>query len=152
MPLKNYTTQVPAERTIAEIEKLLAKFGASDIWKQYDNSGNVKGLNFIVKTTMGEIPFKLPANAEAVRTVLTEKRKKGLKSISESKASDIKHAQRVCWRIIKDWIYSQLSLIELEQVKIEEVFLPYAVNMKTNKTLFEHFKEGGFAMLYEHTE
>ena len=149
MPLKNYTTQVPVERTIAEIEKLLAKFGATDIWKQYE-SGNVKRINFVINTAMGEIPFKLPANVEAVRAVLMEKRKRGLKSISESKAADINHARRVCWRIIKDWIYSQLSLIELEQIKIEQVFLPYAVNVKTNKTLFEHFTESGFAMLEEH--
>lgn len=149
MPLKNYTTQVPVERTVAEIEKILAKYGATDIWKHYDGIGNVTGINFIVPTDIGKIPFKIPAKPEAVRAILVEKRKRGYKAISAAKATDMGHARRVCWRIIKDWIHAQISLIELDQVKIEEVFLPYALNTRTNETVFKTFEKKGFAKLIE---
>lgn len=34
--IKNYTSTVPAERSIARIEELIAEFGATDVSKQYD--------------------------------------------------------------------------------------------------------------------
>ena len=42
MTLKNYTTGVPADRTILEIERLLADFGASAIMKNYLKDGRRK--------------------------------------------------------------------------------------------------------------
>ncbi len=49
---------------------------------------------------------------------------------SEQQAIDI------AWRVIKDWVEAQLVLIEANQVKIEQVFLPYAITSQGN-TLYE---------------
>jgi hypothetical protein len=46
------------------------------------------------------------------------------------------HAINVAWRVIKDWVEAQLALIEANQVKIEQVFLPYAITAQGN-TLYE---------------
>ena len=37
----------------------------------------------------------------------------------------MEQAQRVAWRILKDWIESQIALMESGMVCMEEVFLPY---------------------------
>ena len=47
----------------------------------------------------------------------------------------MKKAEAIAWRICKTWLEAQITLINLEQAKLEEVFLPYLV-MPSNKTLF----------------
>ena len=42
MPILNYTTKIPVEKTIGEIEKMLAESGAQKILKEYDNESNVE--------------------------------------------------------------------------------------------------------------
>lgn len=62
-------------------------------------------------------------------------------------------AYRVAWRILRDWLHSQLSIIATEQVKPEQVFLPYLM-ITGEKTLAEHFSEGKLDKLlpkYEET-
>jgi hypothetical protein len=39
--IKNYTTDIPAERTIAEIQTILAQNGARGIALEYDERGDV---------------------------------------------------------------------------------------------------------------
>jgi hypothetical protein len=38
-----------------------------------------------------------------------------------------------------------MALLDIETVKLEEIFLPYIVNQE-GKTLFEHFEETGFQL------
>lgn len=147
---KNYTTQIPAEKTIMEIEYILARFGATDILKEYDASRPI-GMSFIVETAHGKIPFKLPMNVMAVRQILmNEKKARRLRSISYKQAEDLDHATNVGWRILKDWIDSQIALIEIDMVKVEQIFLPYIYDPKDKQTLFEAFEKRGFeGMLLE---
>ena len=149
MGLKNYTTKIDANKTVMQIENMLANFGATDIWKQYDH-GVVISLNFATDTEFGKMPFKLPLKIKEIRQTLITQRQKGNINLPQRLLQDDKHSLNVGWRIIKDWIDSQLSLIELEQVKIEQIFLPYAYDMATDKTFYEVLKERKFAgMLME---
>ena len=154
MGLKNYTTSIPVEKTIAEIEMILALHGVSDIWKQYDGAGNITGVNFIVSTEFGKMPFRLPMNAQAVSQVLKNQKEAGqLGSLPWKQAGDINHARKVGWRILKDWIDSQMAIIDLELVKIEQVFLPYAYDPNTDSTLYDKLVERKFkGMLMEAKE
>jgi hypothetical protein len=43
------------------------------------------------------------------------------------------------------WLEAQITLINLEQTKIEEVFLPYLI-MPGNKTLFETMEQNQFLL------
>lgn len=47
-------------------------------------------------------------------------------------------AERVAWRIIKDWIEAQMAILESKQVVFEEIFLPYMLNNK-GQTFFEAY-------------
>ena len=70
MAILNYTTKIPVEKTISEIEKMLADSGASKILKDYDNNSNVESISFKLMTEKGELSFKLPMNVESVLQTL----------------------------------------------------------------------------------
>ena len=59
--IKNYTTDIPVDRTIAEIQKILAQNGARGIALDYDGNGNIKDIFFKIILNKKELPFRLPA-------------------------------------------------------------------------------------------
>ena len=54
-------------------------------------------------------------------------------------------AYRTAWANIRDWLDAQMALIQTQQVKIEEVFLPYMAVGK-EKTLFQQMEERQFLL------
>lgn len=147
--LLNYTTEIPVDRTLVEIEQALAKAGAQAILKDYDGAGNITTLSFKVLTERGDMGFRLPMNVQAVQQVLNNQVRE--KKIPRKFHNDLDQAKRVGWRIIRQWLLAQLAIIELRMVKIEQVFLPYAV-MRDGKTLYETFEEKGFNVLLPEPE
>ena len=152
MAILNYTTSIPIEKTLQEIEKLLSDSGANKILKEFDNEGNIESLSFKILTEKGELPFKLPMNVKAVMQVINnqtgeyKKTKYGRNRIIPRKFyNDLDQARRVGWRIIKDWLEAQLALFFLQMVKIEEIFLSYMYNDKLGKTMFQMLEEKGFS-------
>jgi hypothetical protein len=142
--LKNYTTEIPAQKTISEIEDILVEQGATDIWKQYDSTGKVISLNFAVKTDFGKMPFKFSIDPQAISRVLSDQANRGLRGISRKQALDIDHARNVGWRIVKNWIEAQMAMVSLKQRKLEQIFLADAYDMKTEKTLFQILQDKKF--------
>ena len=57
----------------------------------------------------------------------------------------MKKAEAIAWHICKTWLEAQITLINLEQAKLEEVFLPYLV-MPSNKTMFETMEHNQFLL------
>jgi len=139
MALKNYTTTVKSEKTIAEIEMILAKHGATHVFKQYED-GKVVAVAFKYQIEDQIFAFKLPMNAEKILRIFE------LEGLTP-KYRNIDQAERTGWRIIKDWIDSQMALLEVHLVKFEEIFLPYMWDGKKNQTLFESMQERGFKQL-----
>lgn len=146
--LKNYTTTIASQKTIYEIENILSKNGAAGIAKEYDDNANVIAVVFSLKTNDGIIGFKLPCEFEKVSIVLRKLRSSGkIQGITYAQAKNYTHAINVGWRIIKDWIEAQLSLIKIDLASIEQVFLPYAYNPLKKQTLYETLKENNFNLL-----
>ena len=141
MPLKNYSTSVPAEKTVAEIISILSKHGAREILMEYDDAGNVEGVRFRVDTPHGKLPFTLPLKLEAVHRTLNHHWGKG-KGVSRAQTT-MEHARKVGWRNLKDWLDAQMALLETDMVEFEQVFLPYmAVNKDQN--LYQYMLTTGF--------
>lgn len=134
MKLKNYSTSVEGEKSIMEIEKFLAEFGASAIMKTYGADNRVVSISF-KHLNQG---YQLPANVEGVANVLFGKKR--LKHSRDSQVHRDQQAYRVAWRIIRDWLHSQLSLIESGQAQPDQILLPYMFDGK--KTLYEAYKSG----------
>ena len=130
MPLLNYTTKVDVFTTVGTIQGMLVKHGAKKIMQDYDDEGHIAALYFMIDTPTGQRGIRLPANVDAVRKVLIRQKVK----------CDRNQAERVAWRIIKDWVEAQMAILESEMVQMDEVFLPYMVH-NSGKTLFEVYRE-----------
>lgn len=134
MALKNYTTTINSNRTIGEIQELLSKHGATAIMTEYDN-GETVALSFKINTPKGEAGIKLPANIDRVLQVLKKQR------IKNNQVKDTREqANKVAWRILRDWIDTQMAILETEMVEMEEIFLPYMIN-QDGQTLYQAFKD-----------
>ena len=134
MALKNHTTTISAEKTIAEIQSILAKHKARAILTEYNEEGNLIALSFKIETPQGTLAIRLPAKEDKVLKVLEIQKRKD----SKIKATK-EQATKTAWRNIKDWIDAQMALIDTEMVEVEEVFLPYVLN-EEGQTLYENFK------------
>lgn len=138
----NYTTKVPADRSIAEISSMLAKFGASKIMHDYDDEGHIVALSFMIKfapqSDQQELAFRLPTDWRPVQQIITEIRK-GNTKLSRDVLTE-QHAINVAWRITKDWVEAQLALLETKMVTMPQLFLPYAVG-HNGQTLYQHIAE-----------
>lgn len=130
MPILNYTTSVNVFKTLGEIQMQLVKHGAKKIMQDYDDDGNIVALSFLVDTPTGPRGIRLPANVDAVHAVLTRQRIK----------CDREQAERVAWRIVKDWVEAQMAILESEMVQMDEIFLPYMVN-GSGQTLFQAYRD-----------
>jgi len=131
MPLLNYTTKVDVYATIGAIQGVLVKHGAKKIMQDYDDEGHVQALAFMVETSAGPRGIRLPANVEAVQRVLAKQKVK----------ADREQAERVAWRILKDWIEAQMAILESEMVQMDEIFLPYMIVNNAGQTLFERYRD-----------
>lgn len=129
MPLLNYTTKVNVYTTLGEIQGQLVKHGAKKIMQDYDDKQRIVALTFLIDTPAGARGIRLPANVDAVHKVLTRQKVK----------CDREQAERVAWRIVKDWVEAQMAILESEMVQMDEIFLPYMVN-DSGKTLFEVYR------------
>lgn len=139
MALKNYTTTISVEKTIGEIQAMLAKAGASRTMTEYDDTGNIVALSFQLKLGEDFIAFKLPTDWRPVRDVLLRQR-----AVPEYRAEE--QARRTAWRITKDWIDAQLAIIETKMVTTAQVFLPYAVT-NSGESLYEHIAQNNQLLL-----
>lgn len=136
--LIGYTTNVSAEKSISEIEKLLAQFGADKIMKDFLSDGHVSGIAF----QFNGKGFKLPNNEQGVFNILFPSGRKS--SRVDATKSRQERAYRVSWRILKEWIHAQLSLVASGQAEPEQVLLPYMWNGK--ESLYDRIKRTGFQL------
>lgn len=128
MAIKNYTTKIPASKTVSEIQAILSKHGAFRVSIDYGEGGTVLGITFAINDAYGSHGFRLPARVDAMKEVLKEQK---------VKCTD-EHAERVAWRNIKDWIDAQIALMETGQVQASEVMMPYMLD-DNGKTFYESF-------------
>ena len=133
MAILNYTTQINENKSVGEIQTLLARKGAQQIAVDYEN-GNPSALNFQIVFNEQPVFFRLPCNIEGVYKSLCTT--KGVPYAKQTR----EQARRVAWRIIKDWVEAQLAIVESRQAEMTEVFLPYALDKQGN-TFFHSFTE-----------
>jgi hypothetical protein len=67
------------------------------------------------------------------------------KKVPRSKCNEAQ-AQKVAWRIVKDWVEAQMAIVEAQLADMAEVFLPYAIT-KSGTTLYKEVQGNGMLML-----
>jgi hypothetical protein len=125
MPILNYTTTIAPAKTVGEIQAMLAKAGATRILTEYEQ-GAPAAISFELKPYQ----YRLPCRFEGIARVIYRDRD------IPPRLRTAEQAQRVAWRIIKDWIEAQLAIIQSQMVTPDEVFLPYRLNVD-GETLYQ---------------
>src|SRR5713101_5764904 len=138
MPIKNYTSEVPANKSIAEIQDALVKHGATGVLYQYEQgTGRIEALQFLLRIKNQDVAFSLPGNWRKFQRVL---------QLQEVRRWDEEeYVYRVAWRNIRDWVMAQLALYETEIVDMPQVFLPFATDAK-GQTLYEKVAQSKFLL------
>lgn len=140
MAIVNYTTKVAAAKTVQEIQGLLVKHGAQSILVDYEG-GKPAALSFRIPIRGGQvIAYRLPANAPGVLQAM-----RADKQIPQNLLKP-EQAERVAWRITRDWVRAQLAIIEAGLARLEQVMLPYALT-PSGETLGELFERRGGHLL-----
>lgn len=145
MPIKNYTTKVPANRSIQEIQDSLVKHGAKGILLEYEQgTGRIEALKFLIPYKENDLPFRMPIDWKKFQAVL--------KADGVNRWEDEDYCYRVAWRVLRDWVMSQMALYETQMVEIEQVFLPYMTDMTGQNTLYDEMSRKGFMLLSQKKE
>lgn len=136
MAFKNTYTKSSLENILRAIQKTLVAHKAKKIMFDYDDNGVITGLSFGIEVNGKIMGIKLPARIKECEHIL---RQEGLLNTNKKD-----HALRVAWANIRDWVESQMAMIDIDMVKFEEVFLPYVV--MGEETLFERFEKGNLQL------
>jgi hypothetical protein len=151
MALKNYSSRVEARVSLAEIQEMLVDAGAANISVQYDMNRRPIGVAFTIATPAGALDFALPVRVEAALTLLKQQgvARKARYLVDEQKRTEEQRrvaienralAERVAWRIIRDWLDAQLALIQVGMASLHEIFFPYQL-AEGQRTVFEVYQE-----------
>lgn len=142
MALKNYSTEVPANRSIAEIQQMLQAAGLDGLMFNYEKgTGRIESLIFRIDMDGQPRGFKLPVRWREAKAKLM---RDGIRKAGK----DDEYCYRVAWRIIRNWLEQQMALLEIEMVDLGEIFLPYTVQ-RGGKTLYENILENPQILLGE---
>lgn len=144
MNLKNYTSSVPADTTVARIERQLADAGVSGIQKLYEK-GRVVAILFAITfdTSRPPVTVRLPANIEACLEAFWQEYRANRGPRSNKTREEFRgQAEMTAWKIQQDWVEVCLSLIRLKQVTFMQAFLPYVWDGQA--TFYEKLSVSGF--------
>jgi hypothetical protein len=132
-------TEIPAEKTAAEISSCLIAAGATQISTRYQES-KIVGLMWTMRIGTGELNFAMPARVEPLYEILKNRRSRiGTFLSTETTARLRAQAERVAWRQLLRWVQAQLAMIDVNMAQRHEVFMPY-IQRSDGKTFFEYFE------------
>lgn len=150
------TTEVPPERTAAEISAEIIKAGATQIATDFKN-GQITGLRWTMPVCGQSVAFSMPARVTPVYEILLRRKgfstlwtkENGILTDKPYHAEIYLKARRVAWRQLLRWVQAQLAMIETGMVQPEEVFFAYMFDPVKEQTLFQNYFEstGGFKLL-----
>ncbi len=141
MAILNYSTTIDAFKTVSEIEYVLMKHKAKSVMKNYED-GTISGLSFLIDTGAQQLPIRLPVKIDECLKVLQKEKKSNPRS---SIKATREQAERVAWRILKDWIEAQMALLDIEMVSMQEIFLPY-IELPGGQTIYQKLEEKQFLL------
>lgn len=141
MAVLNYSTQIAANKTVGEMQAALAAAGAGRISVDYEGAAPI-ALSFMLSTPHGARHFTLPVNVDAMHRLLRDQDRAGkLRGGTKANRSSREQAERVAWRVMKDWLLAQLALVETEMAGLDQVMLPYLQIDDSGRTLYASYRE-----------
>lgn len=154
MNLKNYSSTVPASQTIATIEAFLAECGVSSVFKQFEDKIPVAIFFQVELPAINGAPrrftVRLPAKVNDVQEYLWRDYCRNHRRLIKSKQDLAEQAARTAWKIQRDWVEVQMSLIKLKQADFLEVFMGFIWNGE--QTFYQQIQAGQFKQLPQSTQ
>jgi len=147
MNLKNYTSSVPVETTIARIEQYLIGTGlVSGIGKEY-NGKIVQSIGFQIEYEAGKLPLtiKLAARVDACCDFFWKDHCATARRNRKTREDFLEQAARTAWRLQEDDVRVQTSLIMLKQRTVVEAFM--ASIWDGERTFYQRLEKSGFKQL-----
>jgi hypothetical protein len=140
MNIKNYTSTVDYNKSMAKINQLLVEIGADNVNYRYENK-ICTGVTFLLfdEDVKQTIAFHLKTQVEEVFTILFKDVKRPR---PETKENCRQQAMRTAWKILADWTEIQCSMVLLKQAKPLQMFLPFMYDHKSNQTVYEKLISG----------
>lgn len=129
MPILNYTTTIAADKTVGEIQKMLAVRGATKISMDYED-GQPVNLTFSCKFKDNYVFFSMPCRVSGIL--------KGLAKQSRVPKTT-EQALKVGWRQIKMWLEVQFAMTDNEMAELPEIFLASSVT-RSGERLYDYLK------------
>lgn len=146
--IKNYTSNVPVERTVAEIEARLASIGANSVTKNYGPDARIAALLFNIEVGNRCYVIRLPANSKACFEAMWKEHCKHAARIHPTAKERIaEQADRTAWRLVQNWVDVQVSLIVMRQAEWLQVFMSYVYDGDKQETIYDFAKANDFKML-----
>lgn len=139
MGILNYSTKIPASKTVAELQSYLGSHGAQHVSTEYD-AGKPVAVRFAAKLGAQLVWFRMPSDPQGVLRAMEADTSVPARYLTAE------HAERVAWRIVLDWSKVQFALIEARQATLAQVFLPYAL-VDQDTTLYEQIADRGLPQL-----
>lgn len=91
--------------------------------------------------------FKLPSKVDQCFKMMWKNVSPRSAHRDSVKENVMQQAKRTAWKLLLDWVQIQVSMIQIQQVELLEVFLPYAYDIQNEQTFFEKLKGNGFKQL-----
>jgi len=141
MKIRNYTSEVDAEKSQQMIETLLVQAGATGIAKMYEEKCT-SGFVFIIPVNGRDVKFKMPVNTKKVYEKLLKDA--GRPFMSQAERNKIREqAERTAWKLLYEWVHINVSMIQLDQVETAQALLSYVYDEPSEQTFYERAKEAG---------
>lgn len=129
----NYSTKIPANTTLGEIQSMLARHKATRIQVDYDDDGQPNTIRFAIKSEFGPLAYALSIHPDGVFKLLLRDYDTG----SSNRRPTSEQAVRVAWRCVKDWVEAQIALVESGQASFERAMYGYMLGPDERTTAYE---------------
>lgn len=142
MSLKNYTTTIPVQKTVGDLQAALVKYGAKSIVVDYADELPVR-VNFLYPSKVfGDVHYRVPVDVEAVwRYIFQHGASEGMGPRLRTR----EQAARIAWRSGLEYIRLQLDYIRVGMVSFEQAMLGYML-AEPERTYYELMTEARLAL------
>lgn len=120
MSIRFYTTDVDAEKTAREMQKILSSSDARRVAMDFDAEGRPTGLHFVLQLNNQPLPFQIEPDVEGMEKALNE-------DDDTPGNFDTDQARRVAWRIWKEWLNGVLAFRKTRQAGLDQLLLGFGV-------------------------
>lgn len=120
MSIRFYTTDVDAEKTAHEIQKILASSDARRVSMDYDADGQPTAVQFVLQLNNQPLPFRIEPDVHGME--------KALNADEDTPGTfGTEQARRTAWRLWKEWLNAVLAFRDTRQAQLDQLLLGFGV-------------------------